>query len=90
MNKIKIIVLFFAILFVRISFSQNKIPIIKATSINVDIKENNKLRKNAWRIVPEEKLDIYTTSAKVVTFILILILFLLELNLITNTILSFY
>lgn len=68
MNKIKIIVLFFAILFVRISFSQNKIPIIKATSLNVDIKDNNKLRKNAWRIVPEEKLDIYITSAKVVTF----------------------
>jgi hypothetical protein len=50
------------------TFAQKKLPIIKANSTSVDIKDDNQLRKNAWRIVPEEKLDIYTTSAKKVTF----------------------
>ncbi|POS00510.1 transglutaminase superfamily protein [Flavobacterium croceum DSM 17960] len=50
------------------TFAQKKLPIIKANSTSVDIKDNNQLRKNAWRIVPEEKLDVYTTSAKKVTF----------------------
>ncbi|MBZ4188720.1 transglutaminase-like domain-containing protein [Niabella beijingensis] len=45
-----------------------KLPIIKATSTSVDIKNDDKLAKNVWRIVPEEKLDVYTTSAKKVTF----------------------
>ncbi|MFC4685561.1 hypothetical protein ACFO4P_01295 [Epilithonimonas pallida] len=50
-------------------FAQSKkLPIIKANSLQVDIKDDNKLQKNAWRIVPEEKLDVYTTSAKKVTF----------------------
>lgn len=48
--------------------AQKKLPVIKATSIQVDIKDDGELRKNAWRIVPEEKLDVYTTSAKNVTF----------------------
>jgi hypothetical protein len=50
------------------TFAQKKLPIIKANSSNVDIKDDNQLRKNAWTIVPEEKLDVYTTSAKKVTF----------------------
>lgn len=48
--------------------AQKKLPIVKANSIQVDIRDDNKLRKNAWRIVPEEKLDIYKTNAKKVTF----------------------
>ena len=56
------------ILFCQNIFAQKKLPIIKANSIQVDIRDDNKLRKNAWRIVPEEKLDIYKTSAKKVTF----------------------
>lgn len=60
--------LLFSIFFGQAIFAQKKLPIIKANSTSVDIKENNQLRKNAWRIVPEEKLDVYTTSAKKVTF----------------------
>ncbi|WP_312089843.1 transglutaminase-like domain-containing protein [Chryseobacterium sp.] len=51
-----------------ILFSQKKLPVIKANSISVDIKDGNTLKKNAWNIVPEEKLDVYTTSSKKVTF----------------------
>lgn len=50
------------------TFAQKKLPIIKANSTSVDIKDDNQLIKNAWTIVPEEKLDVYTTSAKKVTF----------------------
>ena len=58
----------FSIFVGQATFAQKKLPIIKANSTSVDIKDNNQLRKNAWRIVPEEKLDVYTTSAKKVTF----------------------
>ena len=60
--------LLFVILFGQTVFAQKKLPIINANSTSVDIKDDNNLRKNAWRIVPEEKLDVYTTSAKKVTF----------------------
>ena len=60
--------LLLAILLTSYVVAQKRVPIIKATSTNVDIKDDKVLRKNAWRIVPEEKLDVYTTSAKKVTF----------------------
>ncbi len=60
--------LLFLILTGQTAFAQKKLPIIKANSTIVDIKEDNKTQKSAWRIVPEEKLDVYTTSAKKVTF----------------------
>lgn len=56
------------VLLVQTLFSQEKLPVIKATSTQVDIKDDNNLRKNAWRIVPEANPDVYTTSAKKVTF----------------------
>ncbi len=49
-------------------FGQKKLSIIKATSTEVDIKEDKQLIKNAWKILPEAKLDIYTTVAKKITF----------------------
>lgn len=49
-------------------FAQNEMPIIKATSTLVDIKDDDHLRKNAWSIVPEADPDVYTTSAQEVTF----------------------
>lgn len=52
----------------HIAFAQKRTPIIKATSTQVDIRDDRKLNKNAWRIVPEEKLDVYVTSGKKVTF----------------------
>ncbi len=50
------------------AFAQQKLPIIKANSIQVDIRDDQTLAKKAWRIVPEEKLDVYVTSGKKVTF----------------------
>ncbi|WP_131539599.1 transglutaminase domain-containing protein [Pedobacter nototheniae] len=64
--------LFFILLFLfsaSKSFSQQKLRIIKANSLSVDIKDDDyPVRKNAWSIVPTEKLDVYATSAKKVTF----------------------
>ena len=68
MKQIKILLLSFVLLFGQTILAQKKIPIIKANSKNVDIKDDNQLRKNAWTIVPEEKLDVYKTSAKKFTF----------------------
>ena len=47
---------------------QTEIPVIKATSIAVDIKDDNNLIKGAWRVLPDVNPDIYTTSGKKVTF----------------------
>lgn len=57
-----------AMLFVQTLPAQKKIKVVKANSTSVDIKDDNLLRKDAWRIAPEEKPDVYTTSAKKVTF----------------------
>ena len=46
----------------------DKIPIIKATSVDVDVKDGNNFIKGAWIIAPEENPDIYTTSSKEVVF----------------------
>ncbi len=49
-------------------YSQANIPVIRANSHKVAIRDYDKLTKNAWLISPKEKLDIYTTSGKSVTF----------------------
>ena len=67
--KVKICVLFAATLFAQTLFAQKeKLPIIRANSVMVDIKDDDVFEKEAWRIVPEEELDVYETSAKRVTF----------------------
>lgn len=66
--KSKLFLLFTAAILTHSLFAQNKVPIIKANSNKVDIKDDNNLRKNAWNIVPEANPDIYKTSAKKVTF----------------------
>lgn len=48
--------------------AQKKMPIIKANSTTVDIKDGDNFRKGAWRISPDVKPDIYTTFNKKVTF----------------------
>lgn len=68
MKQTKLFTILFTILSVQTAIAQKKLPIIKATSNIVDIKDDNQLRKNVWRIAPEEKVDVYTTSAKKVTF----------------------
>lgn len=67
--KIKIFTILVTFFAACTSFAQQKLPVIKATSLQVDIKDDNDLvRKNAWTVVPAEKLDVYNTSAKKVTF----------------------
>ena len=48
--------------------AQKKMPVIKANSTTVDIKDGDNFRKGAWRISPDVKPDVYTTSNKKVTF----------------------
>ena len=66
--KTKFFVLLTAVLLTQTITAQKELPIIKANSPQADIKEDNNLRKNAWRIVPEANPDVYKTSAKKVTF----------------------
>jgi hypothetical protein len=44
--------------------AQNKLPIIKATSKSVDIRDGEEFKKNAWTISPEIIPDIYFSSSK--------------------------
>lgn len=57
--------------FIQIIYSQNTIPVIKSTSMKVDIRDGKKLTKQNWAISPELNPDIYETSSlgKKVTFI---------------------
>jgi hypothetical protein len=52
--------------------AQQHLPLIKATSVSVAIRDDNEYRKNAWTITPEAKPDVYTTAftkrTKKVTF----------------------
>ena len=66
--KTKILALITIVFFTQCTNNQKEIPIIKANSAIVDIKNDDILMKGVWRIVPEEELDICTTSAKKVTF----------------------
>lgn len=42
--------------------AQQKLPIIKATSLKVDIRDGDDLRKGAWTITPKVKPDVYATA----------------------------
>ncbi len=55
---------------VQSSFAQNLLPIIKATSNIVDIRDGETFRKAAWKISPQLKPDIYfsTNENKKVVF----------------------
>jgi hypothetical protein len=81
--------LLFALLPGQSAFAQKKLPIIRANSTSVDIKEDDQLTNNAWQIVPEVELDVFTTSAKRVTFTQTWNLFLLKLIPKNNTTLLF-
>ncbi|WP_143305422.1 transglutaminase-like domain-containing protein [Chitinophaga vietnamensis] len=55
-----------------LSAQQKALPLIKADSLLVSIRDNDILRKDAWTISPETKPDVYTTAvpkkSKQVTF----------------------
>ena len=58
------------LIFLIKSVLAQKLPVIKANSEKVSIRENGKLFADAWRIVPSVKPDIHiTNSTGVVTFI---------------------
>ncbi len=48
----------------QILFAQQKLPVIKATSKKVDIRDGNILKKAIWNISPELKPDLYETPNK--------------------------
>jgi hypothetical protein len=66
--KIKILTLTVIVLFIQCTSTQKEVPVIKANSAIVDIKDDGVLMQGVWQIAPEEALDVYTTSAKKVTF----------------------
>lgn len=45
-------------------FGQTNLPIIKASSIKVDIRDGETFKKGSWNITPKLKPDIYTTENK--------------------------
>jgi hypothetical protein len=61
------IFLFFNLLIYCNSFAQNKIPIIKANSIEVAISDDGILDKNAWVLSPETKPDVYVSDRSIQT-----------------------
>lgn len=68
MKQIKLVILLLLTSMVQLSIAQTKLPIIRANSKTVDVKDGEKLIKEAWTISPEINPDIYFTSAKKVTF----------------------
>ena len=67
--KITLVAVF--LLFVQFLFAQNNIPIIKATSNKIDVRDGKNFRKQNWTISPEINPDVYETSSlgQKVTFI---------------------
>ena len=64
-------ILLFSLLFLsvsQLSVAQNKVSVIKASSILVDIRDGDNFNKGAWKIAPAANPDIYKTSSKSVTF----------------------
>ena len=49
-------------------FAQQKLPLIRAASKIVDIKDGEEFRKGIWTINPDLKPDVYQTNNKAVTF----------------------
>jgi hypothetical protein len=69
--KFKITLITVLFLFVQFLFAQKNIPIIKATSKKVDIRDGKNFRKQNWTISPEINPDVYETISlgQKVTFI---------------------
>ena len=58
----KIIALLTFLFFTSLSFAQTKLPVIKATSKRVSIKDGDVFSKNSWTLTPSAKPDIYTAE----------------------------
>jgi len=68
MKQIKLAALLLLISTIQPSFAQTKLPVVRANSKTVDIKDGEKLIKQSWTISPETNPDVYLTSSKKVTF----------------------
>lgn len=68
MKKNKFVTLLLLLSSLQLSVGQTKLPVIRANSKTVDVRVGNDLRKAEWMISPETKPDIYTASAKKITF----------------------
>jgi hypothetical protein len=68
----KLKLLFPLVLFIfltgNILHGQKNLPVIKANSRTVSIRDGNEMKTGIWTIVPETKPDIYNTSSERVTF----------------------
>ena len=60
--KLKLLFVLFVI--GQSSFAQQTLPVIKANSITVDIRDGNVLNKDTWSISPKIKPDVYETANK--------------------------
>jgi len=58
----KIITLLTFLFFTSLSFAQTKLPLIKATSKRVSIKDGDIFSKNSWSLSPSARPDIYTAE----------------------------
>ncbi len=68
MKQIKLVALLLLTSTIQLSVAQTKLPVVRANSKTVDIKDGEKLIKQAWTISPEINPDVYLTSSKKVTF----------------------
>ena len=66
--KITTLASFTLLLLLRATGYGQTIPVIRANSSIVNVKLDGKLYQSAWQISPAEKLDIFPTAAKRVTF----------------------
>ena len=62
LTPMKYIHYFIPFLLVQSVSAQSKLPVIKATSKSVSIKDGDYLDKNAWRLSPQIKPDIFTAD----------------------------
>jgi hypothetical protein len=69
--RVKIFILIATVLFIQYSlFAQTEnLPVIKANSDQVNIKEDGVLSCSTWYIMPEIEVDVWKTIAKEVTFL---------------------
>lgn len=63
-NRYKLIVLCLTTLLGANIFAQKSIPVIKANSTSVNVRDGKDFKKDAWNISPEIKPDIYLTPNK--------------------------
>ncbi len=62
--KISSILPFILLLMGSPVLAQSRMPVIKATALLVDIRDNGKLSKGSWTITPKAKPDVYKTTFK--------------------------